>query len=260
MAWRDGVFTSSNPLVKEYSVSIQLQENSGPQWWFTGVYGPHQDNLKQDFLQELREIRVGCEGPWIVAGDFNQIYSSEDKNNTNINRAMLGRFRRWINDLELKEIPLIGRKYTWSNQREVPTLVKLDHLFCTAGWEELFPDYILISKASEDSDHCPLVLKLKEDKGKMRFHFEIFWPKMLGFLEVVSNSWNQTTQYCGHLERISLKLKRLTRDLQSLRHKTVGNVKSQLGIAREILHRLEMAQDSRVLTPEELWLLRKLKH
>jgi hypothetical protein len=39
----------------------------------------------------------------------------------------------------------------------------------------------------------------------------------------------------------------------------VGNIKIQLGLAREILHRLEMAQDSRVLSPDELWLLRKLK-
>ena len=51
----------------------------------------------------------------MVAGDFNLIYRDEDKNNTNYNRAMMGHFRRFINDLALKEIPLHGRKYTWSN-------------------------------------------------------------------------------------------------------------------------------------------------
>jgi hypothetical protein len=83
---------------------------------------------------------------------------------------------------------------------------------------------------------------------------------MPGFHELVATSWNQPIHNCGHLERISLKLKRLTRALPSWGHKTVGNVKYQLGIAREILHRLEMAQDSRVLSLDELWLLRKLKH
>jgi hypothetical protein len=34
------------------------------QWWFTGVYGPHQDNLTQFFLQELRDVRGLCAGPW----------------------------------------------------------------------------------------------------------------------------------------------------------------------------------------------------
>jgi hypothetical protein len=45
-----------------------------------------------------------------VAGDLNQIYSSEDKNNTNINIALLGRIRRFVNEMDLKEIPLMGRK------------------------------------------------------------------------------------------------------------------------------------------------------
>jgi hypothetical protein len=36
-----------------------------------------------------------------VAGDFNLIYKDEDKNNTNLNRAMMGRFRKLINDLAL---------------------------------------------------------------------------------------------------------------------------------------------------------------
>lgn len=47
----------------------------------------------------------------MLAGDFNLILKTEDKNNSNINRAMMGRFRRFLDDLALKEIPLHGRKY-----------------------------------------------------------------------------------------------------------------------------------------------------
>lgn len=59
------------------------------------------------------------------------IYSSEDKNNDNLNRDMMGLFRSFVNDFDLKEIPLIGRRYTWSNEREAPTLIKLDRVLCT---------------------------------------------------------------------------------------------------------------------------------
>jgi endonuclease/exonuclease/phosphatase family metal-dependent hydrolase len=171
---------------------LLLQEDSGLQFWFAGVYGPHQDNLKQEFLQELRDVRSNCTCPWVVAGDFNQIYSLEDKNDNNINRALLGRFRRFVNDMDLNEIPLVGRKYTWSNERNVPTLVKLDHVFCSANWEDLYPDCILHSNATELYDHCPLSLNLKEDvEGKHRFHFESFWIKIPGFLDVTSASWEQ---------------------------------------------------------------------
>jgi exonuclease III len=64
VACRDGVYSSIGSLVRDFSVSVKLQEESGAQWWwFTGVYGPHQDNLKQSFLQELREIRETCTCP-----------------------------------------------------------------------------------------------------------------------------------------------------------------------------------------------------
>jgi hypothetical protein len=39
----------------------------------------------------------------------------------------------------------------------------------------------------------------------------------------------------------------------------VGNVNAQLGLDREVLHRLEMAQDIRSLSREELWLWGQLK-
>jgi hypothetical protein len=56
---------------------------------------------------------------------------------------MMGRFRRFINDQALKEIPLHGRHFTWSNQHATPTLVKLDRVLCTVDWEEHFLDCLL---------------------------------------------------------------------------------------------------------------------
>jgi hypothetical protein len=49
------------------------------------------------------------------------------------------------------------------------------------------------------------------------------------------------------------------RALQSWSDKTVGHVNSQLALAREILHQLEIAQDSRNLLPRENWLKNNLK-
>jgi hypothetical protein len=103
---------------------------------------------------------------------------------------MMGQFRRFVNDYELKEIVLLGRRYTWSNEREAPTLLKLDRVLCTTDWEDMFLDCILQSQATQISDHCPLVLGLTEGgHGKKRFHFEssgqnslvsMMWWKILG--------------------------------------------------------------------------------
>lgn len=117
--------------VDTYSASVRFRKEDGVDWWFTGVYGLQLDAHKLLFLQELRDVRVACTGPWAIAGDFNLIYRGADKSNANIDRVMMGKFRRLLNDLELKEIELLGRRFTWSNERAGPTLVHLDRVFCT---------------------------------------------------------------------------------------------------------------------------------
>jgi hypothetical protein len=86
------------------------------------------------------------------------IYRDEDKNHGNLNRRMMGRFRRFLNDCELKEIYLHERRYTWSNERETPTLVWLDWVFVTVAWEELHNSCTLRCLATVVADHCPLLL------------------------------------------------------------------------------------------------------
>jgi len=186
VAWRNEVFTTECHCVLRHSVSVKFRTDGENVWWFSGIYGPHLDAEKPAFLEELREVRSHCSGPWMLAGDFNMIYSAEDKNNDNVNRALMGRFRRFVNDMELKEIPLLGRRYTWSNERASPTLVKLDRVLCTGDWEDIYPDCVLQSHATEMSDHCPLVLGLQDGvRGKRRLHFEKIWPQLPGFLDTV---------------------------------------------------------------------------
>jgi hypothetical protein len=55
------------------------------------------------------------------------------------------------------------------------------------------------------------------------------------------------------------KFKATIKSLQSWSLKKVGHVNSQLGLAREILHQLEIAQDNRQLSNQELWLRNQLK-
>jgi len=116
-----------------------------------------------------------CPGPWLVLGDFNLIRNSEDKNTGIINRAMMGRFGHLINDLKLKDLPLAGRKYTWSNQQDSPTLIKLDRVLCSMDWEQLFSNCLLQSCATDGSYHCPLLLGLHDiQPGKARFNLNHF--------------------------------------------------------------------------------------
>ena len=171
----------------------------------------------------------------------------------------MGRFRRLINDLGLQELPLHGRKYTWSNQQDTPTLVRLDRFLCTVDWEQLFPNCLLQSTASDGSDHCPL-LGLHDNKpGKARFHFEAYWTKLEGFQEAVEIAWVSEPASSCPFDTLSRKFRATVRGLQSWSQKKVGHINSQLGMAREIIHQLEIAQDGRPLSNQEKWLYNQLR-
>jgi hypothetical protein len=52
----------------------------------------------------------------------------------------------------------------------------------------------MLSSASIDLDHCPLILGLHDNtSGKRRFHFEAFWTKLEGFNDVVQTAWDSVT-------------------------------------------------------------------
>jgi exonuclease III len=101
----------------------------------TTCYGPADGKRKEEFLLEMLTLKPASGVPWLITRDFNLIYQASDKNNLNLNRRLMGKFRTTIDDCELLEICLHNRKFTWSNKRENPTLVRLDRAFCNSDWE-----------------------------------------------------------------------------------------------------------------------------
>jgi endonuclease/exonuclease/phosphatase family metal-dependent hydrolase len=68
------------------------------------VYGPQDTEEKIQFLAKLSERRALCHGPWMIIGDFNMILRASEKNNANLDRASMRRFREFVANLELKEL------------------------------------------------------------------------------------------------------------------------------------------------------------
>lgn len=110
------------------------------------------------FLAELRAIALQISEPWILIGDFNLVRDTADKNNDLFNFREAQLFSDTINDLALIEIPLVDRAYTWSNRRDIPTLVRLDRCFANDLWDGMFPNTNLSTLPHTVSDHVPLLL------------------------------------------------------------------------------------------------------
>jgi hypothetical protein len=133
-------------------------------------------------------------------------------------------------------------------------------VLCSINWEEWFPNAKLQCAASKDSDHCPLLLGIRDNKGvKRHFHFESFWTKIEGFHEVVHNAWSSVPIGQCPYSTIDLKFKGTAKALQGWSSKKVGHIETQLHFARDLIHQLEIVQDGCILSAPERWLLSKLK-
>ncbi|KAM0857912.1 hypothetical protein ACQ4PT_048153 [Festuca glaucescens] len=171
----------------------------------------------------------------------------------------MGRFRRALDDLELRDLPLNGRRFTWSNERENPTLEGLDRVFCSVDWEAGHPNCLLTCVATLISDHCPLLLHTEVTHCQhRRFHFEPFWPQIPGFHETVQAAWAEPA-FGNPITVIDHKLRTLGRRLKSWSDKNVGNIRMQIECAKELIYRFDVTQESRPLSPLEGWFRRELK-
>jgi hypothetical protein len=122
------------------------------------VYGAAQEALKPDFLAELVRICETETLPMLVGGDFNIIRRKEEKNNDNFNARWPFIFNAIIESLDLREIILSSRQFTWASRREIPTYEKLDRILANVGWKQKFPLVSVCAMTGMGSNHTPLFI------------------------------------------------------------------------------------------------------
>lgn len=261
LLWNDTVVNVSNTQIGSYSISADVtNRHCMSTYRMTTVYGPSRRGDKEAFLRHLRNLKPGDDTRWLLLGDFNLIYRARDKNNRNLNLRLMRRFRQTLNRCELKEISLQNRKYTWSNERTNPTLVRLDRVFCNQSWDLYFENCLLHALSSAHSDHCPILLATQDDRRRPTpFRFENFWTKLPGFHDTVRQAWDAPTTHTEPFHRLGHKLHQTARALKRWSASLLSNTKMKMLMAKQVILRLDEAQDHRQLTPEETWLRGKLK-
>jgi len=229
----------------------------GEEWSITVVYGPQEDQEKLQFLGELTWISHDVLEKWLIIGDFNMILQARDKSNDNLNRRLMGAFRDLVQDLQLKELNLCGRKFTWSNDR---THTRIDRAFCTSEWDLMKPNVFLQALSSRVSDHCPLFIAAHESVRKFRgFKFEAFWPRLPGYHEVVAQTWNKPVHIYNPYLRLHTKLQRTSKALKQWARSLIGNNKVLLCAEKMLIGIFDVVQEFRQLSDQEIALKHDLK-
>jgi hypothetical protein len=75
-----------------------------------------------------------------------------------------------------------GHLFMWSNEREVPTMTRIDQALVSVDWDLMFPDAMLQALSTSISYHVPLHLALSNGpRPKQQFKFKVLWANLSGF-------------------------------------------------------------------------------
>jgi hypothetical protein len=79
-------FTMQNIHTTTHTISADLvMRADNTIWTLTGVYGPQENNDKEVFLDEVKDLKQRGQWEWLILGDFNLIYKARDKSNNRLN-------------------------------------------------------------------------------------------------------------------------------------------------------------------------------
>lgn len=116
IGWRSSSFERKLIHLGKYCSIVEFTNQPDQfSWLCTIVYGPNKRHLKPDSWNEIRISNDARQLPWIICGDFNVIFSLNDKSLDNPNLEDISNAQKLIRDLNLIEPPLRGRKFTWTN-------------------------------------------------------------------------------------------------------------------------------------------------
>ncbi|KAF6157441.1 hypothetical protein GIB67_004379 [Kingdonia uniflora] len=124
------VFNFGKFNVGRYSVSVGGNRiGYEDRFVFSGVYGPNENNLRQDLWDELEAVKVffGIDA-WCIRGmgDFNVIRFVHEKNTATRLTLSMRSFGEFIQRNSLLGLLLSGGKFTGSSNEEVSVLCRLD--------------------------------------------------------------------------------------------------------------------------------------
>ena len=106
--------------------------------------------------EELKQLKLSGAIPIILLGDFNEIRKPEGRKGCTVQSRNMVEFDECINDMELFDMLLMGRKFTWGRGK---SLRRLDRVLIHPFWLKKVENLKLRSLSCSISNHIPILLE-----------------------------------------------------------------------------------------------------
>jgi hypothetical protein len=216
----------------EYHIKLTIRNKADNFIWsLVAVYGAAQDAFKADFLCELVNLAKDNRYPMIIGGDFNLLRFQHEKSKGHFDSHWPFLFNVVIDSLDLREVDMVGRQFTWANSLPDPTYEKLDRVLMDTDWEAKYPlvSVRALERIQRLSDHAPILLTIGVPKPpcKRPFKFKLGWLQWEGFHDMVKNIWEIPASGHSPILRWNNKMCAMRRHLSGWASHTAGILKKE---------------------------------
>ncbi|KAL7175699.1 hypothetical protein ACSBR2_029314 [Camellia fascicularis] len=223
------------------------------------IYAPNEVLQRKKLWDSLVNLHSHYPNPWCVGRDFNEIrFLSERKGCSRIEKEMK-EFNELVEQLELTDLPTLGRQYTWCNALEGDRWSRIDRFLLDSPLLERF-SFEQWGLPRTISDQCPILLKEDDrDWGYKPFKFINAWTKHPTFLAEVKKIWEDTQVTRWARFRLMRKLYFLRNHLRVWNREVFGNIDANLKSAEQELHEWDLKAESRSLDVLEITRRREVR-
>ena len=144
----------------EQFVTVEIKSQGQVDWLLTFIYASPQPQTREVLWQELQHRASEYQRPWLLAGDFNETASLEERNHGGADMwRRCQRFKAWIENNGLIDVGYSGPKFTWARGLSAATRkeTRLDRALCNAAWRVKFQDGT-VRHLQAGSNHSPLLI------------------------------------------------------------------------------------------------------
>ena len=123
VVWNSAMFAAKLIQCSSFGIVVEFMSTHNSQIWvLVTLYGPCQNPTRDVFVNWLHDLIIPDDANWLLLGDFNFLRTMDYRNKPGGDTNDMFIFIEVIGHLGLTELPLKGRKYTWSNMQTIPLL------------------------------------------------------------------------------------------------------------------------------------------
>ncbi|KAL4367798.1 hypothetical protein GQ457_05G016360 [Hibiscus cannabinus] len=181
-------------------MKISFSSNELPVF-ITAVYASPCASVRRFVWDKLRCLDPGPDHAWLLGGDFNAIYNSEDRMGGSRSRLGVSHaMKNFVFETGLVDVRFRGIRFTW---KRGSLSQRLDRCLANERWLDRFPTSVVLHLDRLGSDHRPILLDT--NIGGVRhverpFRFVFAWQEHMEFKDVLLRTWDKNKSVIENLQ------------------------------------------------------------